>query len=546
MSTYFPLRSGGIARQRRLSFWLVLLVFSSLLLSGASFSPPTIRLQPELAQIARQSPDQPVSIIVQKSVGEASLESQVASLGGVVTKELPIINAFSATLPASRLSTLGQTPGVKWVSLDAPVHRTGTICLTCIDTSNLQNIYTSSTNASEVWNNPGGTAGWLQGQGIGVAVVDSGVNPNVKDFLIPAQNGWTRVAANVNFNPNTSNISDGYGHGTLVAGVIAGNGTLSSGAYIGIAPEANIISVKVADDQGLSTASDVVNGLQWVLNNKDRYNIRVVNLSLNSSLAQSYNQDPLDAAAEILWFNGIVVVVSAGNNGNNATPGGTAPTLYPPANDPFVITVGAVDNATSTTISSANVAPFSAYNLDETGNVKPDLVAPGRNIISTIPTANIQILKDHPGFQVDKYYMRVSGTSFAAPQVAGAAALLLQAEPGLNPDQVKTRLKATALQNVPRGSWDKRSPWLTYNANKAGAGFLDIYAAVTQPLASSAYPPANYNLPASRLLWSGSSPVTWSSVNWSSVNWSSVNWSSVNWSSVNWSSVNWSSDYWGK
>ncbi|HEX2909819.1 MAG TPA: S8 family serine peptidase [Chloroflexia bacterium] len=538
MSTYFPLSSGGIAMQRRLSFWLVLLVFSSLLLSGASFSPPTIRLQPELAQIARQTPNQPVSIIVQKSVGEESIESQVASLGGVVTKELPIINAFSATLPASQLSTLGQTPGVKWISLDAPVHRTGTTCLTCIDTSDLENIYTLSTNASEVWNNSAGTAGWLQGQGIGVAVVDSGVNSNVKDFLVSKQPGVTRVAVNVNFNTNTSNISDGYGHGTLVAGVIAGNGFLSHGKYIGIAPASNIISVKVTDDQGLSTASDVVNGLQWVLNNKDRYNIRVVNLSLNSSLAQSYNQDPLDAAAEILWFNGIVVVVSAGNN---ATTDGTAPTLYPPANDPFVITVGAVDNVTPTSISNASVASFSAYNLDETGNVKPDLVAPGRDIISTIPTAKIQIVKDHPGFQVDKHYMRVSGTSFAAPQVAGAAALLLQAEPGLNPDQVKTRLKATALQNLPRGSWDKRNPWLGYASNKAGAGFLDIYAAVTQPLASSAYPQANYNLPASQLLWSGSSPVTWGSVNWSS-----VNWSSVNWSSVNWSSVNWSSDYWGK
>jgi serine protease AprX len=155
---------------------------------------------------------------------------------------------------------------------------------------------------------------------------------------------------------------------------------------------------------------------------------------------------------------------------------------------------------------------------------------------------------DHPEFVLDLNYMRVAGTSFAAPQVAAAAALLLQSEPDLTPDQVKYRLKATALAGEPQGKWDTRKAWSAYDPTTMGAGYLDIYAAVTQKNLTGS---ANNGIPISKLLWTGDSPVNWSSVNWSSVNWSSVNWSSVNWSSVNWSSVNWSSvnwsgDYWGK
>jgi serine protease AprX len=140
---------------------------------------------------------------------------------------------------------------------------------------------------------------------------------------------------------------------------------------------------------------------------------------------------------------------------------------------------------------------------------------------------------------VGKFFFRMSGTSVSAPMVSGAVALLLQSNPRLNPDQVKARLKNTAVKSVPRWSGDTRL-WSNYDAQKAGAGYLDIYAAIH----SSSTETANTGTPASRLLWTGSQPPVWSSVNWSSVNWSSVNWSSVNWSSVNWSSVNWSSDYW--
>jgi serine protease AprX len=245
----------------------------------------------------------------------------------------------------------------------------------------------------------------------------------------------------------------------------------------------------------------------------------VVNLSLNSSVEESYHTNPIDAAVEILWFNKVVVVVSSGNNGKNA--------LFPPANDPFVLTVGATDDRGTASLSDDVLAAYSGYGKTPDGFQKPDLVAPGSNIISLMPNFTPSALAAaHPDHVVGQYYFRMSGTSMAAPMVAGAAALLLQDEPNLTPDQVKYRLMATARP------FD--------DPKRAGAGLLDVYAAVQGTTTAS----ANTNIRASKLLWTGNQPMTWNSVNWNSVNWNSVNWNSVNWNSVNWNSVNWNSDSW--
>ncbi|MFN8490575.1 MAG: S8 family peptidase [Caldilineaceae bacterium] len=385
-----------------------------------------------------------------------------------------------------------------------------------IDTNKLVNVYSRVVHARKVWNE--GPA-YLQGQGVTVAVVDSGI--------VKTRDLDDRLIGKVNFNSAYHNAADRFGHGTFVAHIIAGSGLDSGGKYIGIAPKANLLNVRISDDQGISTESDLINALQWIYNNKAQFNIRVVNLSLNSTIQQSYNTSPVDAACELLWFNGIVVVTSAGNNGSAA--------LYPPANDPFVITVGAIDDNGTVALDDDTLATFSAYGQTESGGVKPDLVAPGRNLIAMLPeNKNLTMGINHPDNWVATNYFRMSGTSVAAPIVSGAVALLLQDEPTLNPDQVKFRLMKTANKS-----------WLGYDPVRAGAGALDIYAAVT----GSSTRTANTGVAVSNLLTTGTSgvlslSVNWSSVNWSSVNWSSVNWSSVNWSSVNWSSVNWSSDYW--
>ncbi len=385
-----------------------------------------------------------------------------------------------------------------------------------IDGSQQVNIYNQVIGATQLWN----SGSKLQGKGITVAVADSGIT-RTKDLD-------RRVRANINFDLSAHDSIDRFGHGTFVAGLVAGSGAMSAKKYMGVAPRADLLNVRLSNDVGMANESDVIVALQWILQNKARYNIRVVNLSLNSAAAQSYLTSPLDAACEILWFNGIVVVVSAGNNGST--------TLFPPANDPFVITVGATDDKGTATLNDDLVAGFSAYGVTEDGFAKPDLVVPGKNIIGLLPDNDrLNMSNDHAANRIDKTYFKMSGTSVAAPIVSGAIALLLQDEPNLTPDQVKYRLLATA-----------NTSWTGYDPARAGAGYLDINAAVKGNTRES----ANTGIIVSSLLTTGPEPVnssvSWNSVSWNSVSWNSVSWNSVSWNSVSWNSVSWNSDYWGQ
>jgi serine protease AprX len=499
-----------------INLFVILTLLFGLLVTSDRIILGETRSQPVLLQMAAQDPDQVVSVIVQKTSDGRGLENLVVGLGGRVLDDLSIIHAFSAELSAAAVLELARHPGVRWVSLDAPMQETGCPA-DCVDTTYLQSAYVRAIQADKVWNQ----SPFRQGQGIGVAVVDSGINWQT-DLYSPS--GQNRVVANVRFNTDYNQTTfDNYGHGSHVAGVVGGNGRTLNGTYIGVAPKSNIINVKVSNDDGSSTASKVVAGLEWVLNNRTTYNIRVVNLSLNSVVAESYHTSPLAAAVEVLWFNGIVVVVSAGNNG-------TA-NIYPPANDPFVITVGAADDRGTPALNDDLMPSFSAYGTTVDGFVKPDLVAPGKNIISLRGNSNGVLPTAHPGNRVGNDYFKMSGTSVASPIVAGAVALLLQDEPNLNPDQVKYRLMSTASKQ-----------WPGYNTTTAGAGYLNVYAAVNGTTSAT----ANTGIAASQLLWTGSTPITWGSVAWNSVAWNSVAWNSVAWNSVAWNSVAWNSDYWGQ
>jgi len=378
-------------------------------------------------------------------------------------------------------------------------------CPECIDADNLASTFVRAIKADTLWN----TAPYLQGQDVTVAVVDSGIAQH--NDLADAK-GKTRVEKHVQINP-IGRTADFYGHGTHIAGAIGGNGAQSAGAYVGVAPKVRLIDVKVMNDLGMGSVSDVVAGLQWIYDNRQTYNIRVANLSLNSVVAESYHTSPLNAAVEILWFTGIVVVVSAGNNGLS-----NSGVVYPPANDPFVITVGALDDKQSVAISDDVLASFSAYGTTVDGFAKPDLVAPGKDIISLLSSGDSNLAIAHPTHilsgEAGKYYFRMSGTSMATAVTTGAVALLLQDEPGLTPDQVKYRLRYTANRN-----------WPGYNSRQMGAGALDIAAATAGTTTES----DNTGIVASQLLWSGLTPVTWGSVSWNSVSWNSVSWNSDHW-----------------
>ena len=387
----------------------------------------------------------------------------------------------------------------------------------CINLGTLQSTYAKAIRADALWN----VAPYRRGNGVTVAVVDSGISPHsdLNDY-----NGYSRVITRVNFTPDTLSPDDFYGHGTHVAGTIAGLGQASSQRYVGVAPEAKLVDVKVMDDWGYGTTSGVLAGLQWIYENHAAYNIKVVNLSLNSRINESYHESALSAALEVLWFNKIVVVVSAGNGGKQR--------LYPPANDPFVITVGAADDKGTTAISDDTLPAFSAYGMTADGFFKPDIVAPGTNIVAPLSGDDNNLTWAYPGNRLpapDTYnYYKMSGTSMAAGVVSGAVALLLEDEPNLTPDQVKYRLQVTA------------KPFSRGESCSTGAGYLDIHSAVNGSSTQS----ANTNLQASQLLWTGNDPVTWGSVSWNSVSWNSVSWNSVSWNSVSWNSVSWNSVSW--
>jgi len=386
------------------------------------------------------------------------------------------------------------------------------------------NTYLDTLGVRSVWQQG------ITGGGITVAVIDSGIWVDADfmrlpgDYCQPGGCGSNRLKAGFSFNDQAVYTNDNYGHGTHVAGIIGGNGQKSGGFYQGVAPQVDLINLKVCDNYGMAYESDVVEAMQWVYENKDQpaYRIRIVNLSINSTVDQSYHTSPIDAAAEILWFNGVVVIASAGNGSAD----GYNTINAAPANDPFIITVGAVDEGGTPDRVDDFIAGFSAYGTTLDGFNKPDLVAPGKDIVSVLAKESWW-RNEYPGRFVENIYFRASGTSMSAPMVTGAVALLLQDEPHLTPDQVKFRLLNT-------GS-------LISNAVGNNYPYLDVYAAVNGTSTES----ANTGLVASQLLWSGTQPVTWGSVSWNSVSWNSVSWNSVSWNSVSWNSVSWNSTYWG-
>jgi serine protease AprX len=228
-----------------------------------------------------------------------------------------------------------------------------------------------------------------------------------------------------------------------VAGLIAGNSLLYPpdhkfyGRYMGVAPRANLISVKVSDDDGNTTVLDVIYGIQFAVDNKAAYGIRVVNLSLSSAAAESYKTDPLDAAVEQAWNSGLVVVAAAGNEA--LTNDGVT---YSPANDPWAITVGAVDDRGTWTLLDDILAPWSSHGLTQDGVRKPEVLAPGAGLVSALaPNSDFASLCS--SCVVDGRYFRAGGTSMSTAVVSGAAALLVEEHPGWTPAQVKGALVST-------------------------------------------------------------------------------------------------------
>ncbi len=395
---------------------------------------PRLAAAPSLERLAATRPSHRVEVIVQLQPTTATRRGVLRSGDATDVRELPIVHGFAARMSAVAAAELAHRPGVRAVTLNAPAEPTSTV-----DSSRLATAYAPSINAEKVWNGLR-----LTGRGVGVAVIDTGIAGDVPDFRTSATDATSRVIASVVTNPEATTATDSYGHGTHVAGILAGNGLNRpdsdplQGQYIGVAPDAHLISVKASDDNGRATVLDVIYGLQFVVEHQADYNIRIVNLSLESSEPQSYLTDPLDAAVEAAWLHGIVVVAASGNRGSSSDAVG-----YAPGNDPFVISVGAVDDQGTKAQKDDKIPAWTSHGTTQDGFTKPDVLAPGAHIVAPLaPGSTFATLC--PSCITDGEYIRAGGTSMAAPVVAGLVADLLQAHPDWTPDRVKGALMTTA------------------------------------------------------------------------------------------------------
>jgi serine protease AprX len=387
-------------------------------------------------------------VIIETVDGSAS-DSLIRSLHGRPGRRLAILHGQVAEIPNSALDELAGHAGVRAIRLDRRVH--GTLERTG-----------GAVGATWARENFG-----VDGSGVGVAIVDSGVTSWHDDL------GAQRVVHFADFVDFQPVAYDDYGHGTHVAGIIAGNGYDSNGARRGIAPGANLVVLKVLDGDGNGYISNVIAALDYAVAHRAQFNIRVVNLSVAAGVYESYNTDPLTLAARRAVEAGVVVVTAAGNFGRNAQGRAQNGGVTAPGNAPWVLTVGATSHNGTVSRADDSVAPFSSRGpsrFDHTA--KPDVVAPGVGIESLADGSSL-LFATHPLARlwgtvdtVTQPYLSLTGTSMAAPVVAGTIALMLQANPALTPNLVKAILQYTS---------EHRS---AYDALTQGAGFLNARGAV--------------------------------------------------------------------
>ncbi|HEV7208160.1 MAG TPA: S8 family serine peptidase [Mycobacteriales bacterium] len=525
-------------------------------------------------------------VVVRASAGHLQqAEATARRLGATLGRELRLIDAVAASVPANRLAALRAAPGVAEVSADTSVTLEGA---SYYDPSGDQNSLLALqqiVGTRALWNQ------WT-GAGVDVALIDSGVAP-VAGLADPGKivNGpdLTPEAQN----PATAHL-DTYGHGTHMAGIIAGHdsgvtpaGNTNPTTFLGVAPDARIVNVKAADVHGVSDVSQVIAGIDWVVQHAhdNGMNIRVLNLSFGTDSSQPYTLDPLAYAAEQAWKHGIVTVVAAGNTGARSGR------LTDPAIDPFVIAVGADDTNGTLTTADDSVAAFSSRG-DETRG--PDLVAPGAHVQSLrVPGSYIDGMYGATGRLGDRYF-RGSGTSQAAAFVSGSAAQLVQEHPGYTPDQIKALLVGTASRlpaadplaqgaglinmSAASGPFDVTGKVQSFVAS-IGAGTLEAargsrHLVLTDRTTGQSTqltgetdvhgaPVSTGSLAATEQNgrgWSdgvsaptrggddsgGSAPESssWASSSWASAHFASGTWTAAGWSNANWTSSSWASSSW--
>jgi serine protease AprX len=559
----------GLRRRWRVGLSAMVLVTSTV--AGLSAAAP--------ASASAGAPE--VDVIVRfEPPADAAARAAVARLGGTVERRLDLIDAFAARLPQAAVPALRATAGVAGVTPNAPVQLKAERWKADADVNSLYSLATAA-GAHDVYAMTDNLGRTITGQGVGVALIDSGVAPvkgltgsgkivNGPDLSVESQSDALRYR-------------DTFGHGTHMAGIIAGRdpevvaGKESRSKYfVGVAPGAHIVNLKVAAADGAVDVSQVIAAIDWVVahRNDTGLNIRVLNLSFGTDSVQDARLDPLSYAVEVAWRKGIVVVVAVGNDGPTRTR------VSMPAANPYVIAVGASDPMATEVRTDDKVASFSTA-----GNATrhADILAPGRSVVSLRdPGSYVDV--NYPAAlvpgDVEKRYFRGSGTSQSAAMVSGAAALLLQQRPGLTPDQVK-RILMTSRQALPAGAGDTwaagqidikkaiatATPTFSQTFQPStGTGSLEAArgtAHLTDPVTGTdltgerdifgqSWVPGTWSVNAANVrswtggtwngnVWAGSA---WTGTSWTARTWSAGTWTARTWSGATWSARTWSSGTW--
>ncbi len=534
-------------------------------------------------------------VVMATQDGAASVEQRAADLGIRVTRRLGVINGFAASGSPSALDRLAGEPGVVSVSDDQEMTPLSVVPALGYDPADVGSLSSTTqiVGAQDAW------AKGYTGAGVDVAVIDTGVAP------VPGLNNAGQVITGPDLSFDAPGAAtpglDGFGHGTFMAGLIAGrdagvtssatgcttclttSGYSTTTSYVGVAPGARIVNVKVGAADGAADVSQVIAAIDWVTQHAHDpgLNIRVLNLSFGTNSTQSYQLDPLAQAAEQAWKHGIVVVAAAGNEGRKLG------SLASPAYDPYLLAVGGDDTMGTVSTDDDKVADFAQH-----GTVaRPvDVIAPATRILGLrVPGSFIDTLAANKG-QVGTRFQRGSGTSEAAAIVSGLAALLIQKNPTATPDQIKAMIRAgatplpkvidtsklTALAGALNMTPEQYASMVnTINAKYSGQGIATLRTAITAPVPGAAQTFAastgTGTLEASRggehvvsngVELSGEKDIfgkafsakamaaaqvsgtAWSGGKWNGSRWTGDSWSGSRWVTATWSGTDWSGSRW--
>ncbi|MGH3093537.1 MAG: S8 family serine peptidase [Gaiellaceae bacterium] len=450
------------------------------------------------------------------------------------------LDGVAARVTGAELLALAQESGIESITPDAPV------VATSASYSPLE-LWPSAIGANQLW------GGLERKRGSDrmptIAIVDSGVDSDRFDG---------RVVANLDFTGSAVEEDD-LGHGTMVASLAAGSAT----SYPGVAPTADIVSLRVLDAEGRGRVSHVLAATDWLAKHGKKNGVRVVNFSINSPHPDWGLRDPLNAAVRRLWLRGMVVVAAAGNNGAGRM-------LYAPASDPFVLTVGATDIVGTADTADDRNAPWSSYGYTAEGFAKPEVAAPGRYMVAGVPEGATL-----PGLFPERVtapgYMWMSGTSFAAAVTSGSAVQLLARHPRWTPDEVKGALMLTArplplaepmsvgvgqidvaaagaLSDAPNGNGHLQ-PFVRTRGKHAGfdAAKWELVARADASWANASWANASWaNASWANASWANASwaNASWSSASWANASWANASWANASWASASWASASWANAAW--